>query len=336
MRALVFCFSPVLALEAMNPPAARFPRRGVSPEAFRLMAFLAVCALTLTIVSGAAVRLTGSGLGCSTWPDCTKTSIVAPLRFHAWVEFANRLINAAVSVASIGMLAAALLRRPRRRDLTWLSAAMVLGLAAEVVIGGIVVLTKLDPVVVSIHFLVGLVFLAVAVALHQRAKLPDNAGPARPMVGRSQIALARLAMVALAVVATLGTVVTSTGPHGGAPGTPRYPFSLHAVAQLHGSSAEVFLAITLAMLWSLSRSGAPRPVMQRGLMMLLALGAQAAIGYTQYFSGDPVGIVALHVAGASLLVIAAVQYYMGLWAHPASDLSPMSELPPTQREKVRS
>jgi len=300
------------------------------------MALVAVCALTLTIISGAAVRLTGSGLGCPNWPDCTATSIVAPLRFHAWVEFANRLINAAVSVASIGMLAAALLRRPRRRDLTWLSAAMVLGLAAEVVIGGIVVLTKLDPVVVSIHFLVGLAFLAVAVILHQRSKPPDSAPPARPMVGKGQIALARLAMAALVVVASLGTVVTSTGPHGGSPGTPRYPFSLHSVAQLHGSSAEVFLAITLAMLWSLSRSSAPRPVINRGLVMLLALGAQAAIGYTQYFSGDPVGIVALHVAGASLLVIAAVQYYMGLWTHPAANVTPLADDPAAERERVGS
>jgi cytochrome c oxidase assembly protein subunit 15 len=300
------------------------------------MALVAVCALTLTIISGAAVRLTGSGLGCPNWPDCTATSIVAPLRFHAWVEFANRLINAAVSVASIGMLAAALLRRPRRRDLTWLSAAMVLGLAAEVVIGGIVVLTKLDPVVVSIHFLVGLAFLAVAVILHQRSKLLDSAPPARPMVGKGQIALARLAMAALVVVASLGTVVTSSGPHGGSPGTPRDPFSLHSVAQLHGSSAEVFLAITLAMLWSLSRSSAPRPVINRGLVMLLALGAQAAIGYTQYFSGDPVGIVALHVAGASLLVIAAVQYYMGLWSHPAASVTPLADDPAAERERVGS
>lgn len=320
----------------MNLPAGRRQRFGVSPNAFRVMALVAVYALTLTIISGAAVRLTGSGLGCSTWPDCTKTSVVAPLRFHAWVEFGNRLINAAVSIASIGMLVAALLRRPRRRDLTWLSAAMVAGLATEVVIGGIVVLTKLDPVVVSIHFLVGLAFLAVAVVLHQRSKLPDSAGPPTPMVGRSQIALARLAMVALAVVATLGTVVTSTGPHGGSPGTPRYTFSLHSVAQIHGSSAELFLAITLAMLWSLSRSGAPAPVMKRGFVMLIALVAQAAIGYTQYFSGDPVGIVAFHVAGASLLVIAAVQYYMGLWTHPAAGGFPVRDRPPAERETVGS
>ena len=288
----------------------------VSPDAFRRMAFAAVCVLAVTIISGAAVRLSGSGLGCTTWPDCTSTSIVAPLRFHAWVEFGNRLINAAATIASIGILVAALRREPRRRDLTWLSAAMVGGLAAEVAVGGIVVLSKLNPLLVSVHFLLGLAFLAVAVVLHERAALPDEAGHATPMVGRRQIALARTTMCTLVVVASLGTVVTSTGPHGGAPGTPRYHFSLHTVAQIHGTSVEVFLAVTLAMVWSLSKSGAPPQVMRRSFVMLLALGAQAAVGYAQYFTGDPVGIVAIHIAGASLLVIAAVRYYLGLWCYP--------------------
>ncbi len=188
---------------------------------------------------------------------------------------------------------------------------------AEVVLGGIVVYTKLNPVLVSLHFVLGLAFLAVAVVLHQRARLEDERGRARPLVGRLQIALARLCLVALTVVAVLGTVVTSTGPHGGAPGTPRYHLSLHAVAQVHGTSVEVFLAITLLMLWALARSGAPQAVLRRAEIMLVALAAQAAVGYTQYFEGDPVGVIALHVAGASLLVIATIHYYFGLWERAA-------------------
>lgn len=292
-------------------------RWSVSPSTFRRVALAAVVALALTVISGAAVRLTGSGLGCSTWPKCDSTSVVAPMQFHAWVEFGNRLINALVTVASIGAFVAALRRRPRRRDLTWLSFGLVVGLVAEVVLGGIVVYTKLNPVLVSLHFVLGLAFLAVAVVLHQRARLEDNRGPARPLVGRLQIGLARLSLVALTVVAVLGTVVTSTGPHGGAPGTPRYHLSLHAVAQVHGTSVEVFLAITLLMLWTLARSGAPQPVLRRAEIMLVALAAQAAVGYTQYFEGDPVGIIALHVAGASLLVIATIHYYFGLWERAA-------------------
>lgn len=297
----------------MAPMADRWT---LSPRAFRGVALGAVIALTLTIVSGAAVRLTGSGLGCDTWPKCDTTSVVAPLQFHAWVEFGNRLVNALVTVAALGAFAAALRRRPRRRDLTWLSFGLVIGLIAEVVLGGIVVYTKLDPVLVSLHFLLGLVFLAVAVVLHQRSGRPDRTAPAQPLVGSVPMALARLTLLALAVVVTIGTVVTSTGPHGGAPGTPRYHLSLHAVAQLHGTSVEAFLAVTLLMFGFLIRSGAPPRVIGRAEVMLLALVAQAAVGYTQYFDHDPVGVVALHVAGATLLVIATLHFYFGLWSRP--------------------
>lgn len=308
---------PCLSMVAMTG------RWSVSPEAFRRIALAAVVALTLTIISGAAVRLTGSGLGCDTWPQCDTTSVVAPLQFHAWVEFGNRLINAAVTVASIGAFVAALRRRPRRRDLTWLSLGLVIGLLAEVVVGAIVVYSKLNPVLVSVHFVLGLAFLAEAVVLHQRACLADERAPARPLVGRVQIGLARLSLLALTVVVALGTVVTSTGPHGGSPGTPRYHFSLHTVAQTHGSSVEIFLAITLVMLWTLMRSGAPPAVLRRAEIMLVALVAQAAVGYTQYFLGDPVGIVALHVAGASMLVIATIHYYFGLWERaPVASATP--------------
>ncbi|HET9077352.1 MAG TPA: COX15/CtaA family protein [Acidimicrobiales bacterium] len=313
-----------------------------SPRAFQVVALVAVWALALTIISGAAVRLTGSGLGCSTWPSCTQTSVVAPWRLHAWIEFGNRLINAAVTVAAVGALVVALRRRPRRRDLTWLSVGMVAGLLVEVVMGGLVVYSDLNPVLVSIHFLFGLAFLALAVVLHHRSGLPDGppagvmpagepqarvapagvmpaGGPqARVALVRPwQIRLSRLMLVALTVVVALGTVVTSTGPHGGDPRAPRFHFSLHSVAQLHGTSVEAFLALTLVMLWSLAHTGAPRPVIRRAQVMLVVLAAQAAVGYAQYLSGDPVAIVAVHVAGASLAVIAVLRFYFGLWTYGA-------------------
>jgi cytochrome c oxidase assembly protein subunit 15 len=302
----------------------------VSPRTFQRISLAAVVALLLLIISGATVRLTGSGLGCSNWPNCTRTSLAAPWQFHAWVEFGNRLINAVVTVASIGAFVAALRRRPRRRDLTWLSFGLVAGLAAEVALGEVVVYSHLDPTVVSVHFLLGLAFLAVAVVLHQRAALDDDRAPAEPLVGPRQIGLARLCLLALVVVVTLGTVVTSTGPHGGSPTAPRYHLSLHAVAQLHGTSVEAFLAITLVMMWSLVRSGAPAAVIRRAEVMLVALVAQAAVGYTQYLSGDPVGVVAVHVAGASVLVVAALRYYFGLWAHPARPPVPASAAAPVE------
>jgi heme a synthase len=136
------------------------------------------------------------------------------------------------------------------------------------------------------------------------------------------VVLSRLMLGALSVVVVLGTIVTSTGPHGGSPDTPRFHLSLHRVAQMHGTSAEVFLGITIVTLWSLGRSGAPRVVMRRAQIVLLALALQAVVGYTQYLNGDPVALVAVHVAGASVLVITAVRFYLGLWAYPAEPPGP--------------
>ena len=234
-----------------------------------------------------------------------RPSVVAPLQFHAWVEFGNRLINAFVTVAAIGALdrrppagappagSHAAVGRARRRPAgrgrarrAWSSSH------------------KLAPGLVMAHFLLGMVFLADAVVLHHRAgsaRRPTAGAAAVPLVGRGR----RLrwpgcdSWPPLAVV-TFGTVVTSTGPHGGDPKARRFGFSLHSVAQLHGTSVEVLLAITCSPCGALARTAAPRAVIRRAEIMLVAMVAQAAVGYTQYFNGDPVGLVAVHVAGASV------------------------------------
>ena len=290
----------------------------VTPRAFEKIAAVAVWALVLTIVSGAAVRLTGSGLGCPAWPNCTATHVVAPLQVHAWIEFGNRIINAAVSIAAIGAFAAARLRRPRRRDLTWLAAGLMVGLFAEVALGAILVEAKLAPALVSAHFLLGLVFLANAVVLRSRAAQADESSTIEPvpLVNRSSLLLSRLLLVAAAVVVALGTVVTSTGPHGGDPSAPRFDFSLHSVAQLHGTSVELFLLVTVVALWDLARTGAPRTVIRSAQLLLGALILQAGVGYAQYINGDPVALVAVHVAGATAVVITVIRYYVSLWARP--------------------
>ena len=308
----------------------------LSPRAFQLVAGTAVWVLVLTIISGAAVRLTGSGLGCPDWPNCTRSDVVAPLQFHAWVEFGNRLINAAVTVAAVGALLASRRRAPRRRDLTWLSIGLVVGLLAEVALGALVVDFRLAPGLVMAHFLLGLVFLADAVILQYRAGLPDQPGPTPfspatvppkvRLVGRTPLLLARVQLGATALAIALGTVVTSTGPHGGAPDTPRFHFSLHSIAQLHGTSVEVLLGVTLLTMWSLARTQAPPAVMRGAEIVLVAMVAQAAVGYTQYFNGDPAGLVAVHVAGASVLLVAVLRFYLGLAAYPVNDVRPA---PPT-------
>ncbi|MGH9120417.1 MAG: COX15/CtaA family protein, partial [Acidimicrobiales bacterium] len=152
----------------------------VTPRQFRLLCLATVWALALTIEVGAAVRLTGSGLSCPDWPACTGHSLVAPLQFHPWMEFANRLFNGTVTVGCIAVPLAAWRRGPKRRDLLWLSGLLLLGLFAEVVLGGLTVLNDLAPGFVMAHFLLGAAFLGVSVVLHHRSSLPDAPDPDRP------------------------------------------------------------------------------------------------------------------------------------------------------------
>ena len=303
--------------------AALIRHRQLSPQGFRRLCAVAVAALSLIIVTGAAVRLSGSGLGCPDWPTCADGNIVAPWRYHAWVEFGNRLVTVGLSLLCVLTLAGALVRSRRRRDLTWLSAGLVGGLLAEIVLGGVTVLEKLAPPFVMAHFLLAVVFLADAVVLHHRAGLPEEpvpnrpgrarvSGTAEPLVGREEKWLARMLLVAMAVVVTLGTVVTSTGPHGGNPQAPRFPFSLHDVAQLHGASADVFLVFSALTLGLMVRSGAPRSVIRRGEVLLVALVLEGGIGYTQYFLGVPAALVEVHVTVVVLLVLAVLRFNLGL------------------------
>lgn len=297
----------------------------VSPRLFAGLATGAAWAVALAIASGASVRLTGSGLGCSDWPACTAHHVVAPLGFHPWMEFGNRLLNVAVTVVAGAALVGAALRAPRRRDLTVLAGGLVLGVLAEAVVGGVVVLSHLAPQWVTIHFLVSILLVVEAVILRHRSRIPDQvdssgrvraAGPAQAVVSPACQLLARLTGAATAVVVALGTVVTSTGPHGGDPSAPRFHFSLHRVAQVHGAAVEVLLALTLLTLWSLHRSGAPGSVMRRGEVMLVVMAAQAGVGYTQYLTGDPALVVGVHVAGALCVVVAVVWFNLGLRRRP--------------------
>lgn len=306
------------------------------PAFCRRSALVAVVALAVGIVSGSAVRLTGSGLGCSDWPACTSTSIVAPLQYHAWVEFGNRLVNVVITIGIALSVVSALLRRPRRGDVSLLAWGLVAGIVAEIVLGGETVLHKLAPPFVMAHFLLAALLLADGVALYHRSGVGDDtsgmpAGRARARAGRALVRrghmLASRAMLGLTcVVVALGTVVTSTGPHAGAPGVPRFGFSLHTVAQLHGSSVEVLLALTVLTLVSMYRARVAPEVLRRGEVVLVVLVSQAAVGYTQYFTGDPAALVGAHIAGATSVIIAMLAFNFGLYCRdpaPAAGAVPV-------------
>ena len=285
--------------------------RTLSPIAYRRVTLVALLALAFIIVTGGAVRLTGSGLGCPDWPNCDDGRLVAPLEKHAMVEFVNRTVTGLVSVAVIVAVLGSLRRSPYRRDLVRLSLGLVAGVVGQIVLGGLTVLFDLAPPLVMGHFLLSIAILADALVLHWRAGEPGT-GPRRPLVGADVRALGRLVTATTALVVLLGTVVTAAGPHGGDEETPRLDVPLHRAAQIHGFAVVLLLALVLTVLVLLRRSGAPADVRRRGGILLAVLLAQAAIGYVQYFTGVPVLLVGAHIAGAVAVWSAAVRFQLGL------------------------
>ena len=285
--------------------------RTLSPAAYRQVTLIALVALAFIIVTGGAVRLTGSGLGCPDWPNCDNGRLVAPLEKHAMVEFVNRTVTGLVSVAVIVAVLGSLKRDPRRRDLVWLSLGLVAGVVGQIVLGGLTVLFDLAPPLVMGHFLLSIAILADALVLHWRAGQPDGA-PVRPLVAPELRALGRLVTGAAALVIFLGTVVTAAGPHGGDEETPRLDVPLHRAAQIHGFAVVFLLALVVAVLVLLRRAGAPAAVQRRGAVLLAVVVAQGAVGYTQYFTGVPVLLVGIHIAGAVAVWSAAVRFQLGM------------------------
>ena len=291
----------------------------MSPPAYRRVTLFALLALAFIIVTGGAVRLTGSGLGCPDWPTCAADRVVAPLSFHPMVEFVNRMITGVVSVLVILAVLGSLVRTPRRRDLVWLSAGLVVGVIGQIVLGGLTVLFELRPGFVMSHFLLSMVLLADAVVLHHRAGRPE--GPTRPAVGPDLLALGRLEVAAAALVLFLGTVVTSSGPHGGDARAPRLRFLPADVTRLHGIAVMLFLALTLLTLWRLRQAAAPAELFRRGEILLVVLVAQAGLGYLQYFTGVPAVLVGFHIAGAAAVWVAVLRFHLA-FSVPAPGTGP--------------
>jgi cytochrome c oxidase assembly protein subunit 15 len=296
-------------------------RLRLSPRAYRWVTLAAAILLALIIVTGAAVRLTGSGLGCPEWPNCTKDSFVAASEtgFHGRVEFTNRMVTGLVSVGVILAVLGSLIRLPRRGDLVWLSVGLVLGVIAQALLGALVVEKLLDPTFVMGHFLLSAVLLANAIELYHRAGLPDDAR-SRPAFGSGPVWLGRLLVLAVSVVLVTGTVVTGAGPHSGDAGensnlrATRLDLAVPDVARIHGTSVMVFLALVLVTLAVMARRpGAHRPVKRLGILLGLVV-AQAGLGYYQYFNGVPRVLVGFHVAGATAVFAATMGVLLAMYA----------------------
>jgi heme a synthase len=290
--------------------------RQVSPTAYRRVTLVAVVALFFIVVTGGAVRLTGSGLGCPDWPTCANDRVVAPLEYHAMVEFVNRTVTGLVSVVVIVAVLGSLRRTPRRRDLTLYSLGLVVGVVAQIVLGGLTVLFDLAPLLVMGHFLVSMALLWCAVVLHHRAGRPDDE-VAVVCADPESVRVSRLLVGAAAVVILLGTVVTSSGPHGGDETASRLGFDPRAVTRLHGVAVLLFLALVLYTVYGMARTGAPRPLVRRAEVLLAVLSAQTGVGYAQYFTGLPVLLVGIHIAGAAGVWVAVVGLRVAVGESPA-------------------
>ena len=295
--------------------------RQVSPEQYRRITLAAIVALGAIIVTGAAVRLTGSGLGCSDWPNCEDDRLVAPLEFHALVEFVNRLVTGVVSIAVILAVLGSLRRVPKRSDLTIWSLGLVAGVIAQIALGAVVVVFHLDPRLVIGHFLVSMVLLWNAVVLHHRAG--HDGGRRRRIVDAPSLTLSRVLVAVGAVVLVTGTLVTGSGPHAGSTDEPieRLPFAVRDVARVHSTSVLLLLALTVALFWRLRRTDAPADPRAGTTRLVFVILGQGAIGYTQYFTDVPVLLVAAHIVGAVALWATLVDMHLRLFESDTSETS---------------
>lgn len=276
------------------------------PGAVRRWALASVIANVGIIVTGGAVRLTESGLGCPEWPKCTSDSLVATpeMGIYGAIEFGNRALTGVLIAVAVGALLAAWLRVPRRMSLVKLAAAGLLYVPAQAVIGGITVWTNLNPWVVGLHFLASIPLVAISVALYIRSGEPD--GAVVPLAPRAVTLLARWLVAVAGAVIVLGVVVTGSGPHAGDADTPRNGMDPELMSQLHADLVWLLLGMTVALIAALHAVKAPETAKRAAYALLVVELLQGVIGYTQYYLDLPALLVGMHMLGAGVLWVAAV------------------------------
>jgi cytochrome c oxidase assembly protein subunit 15 len=269
--------------------------RALVPVARLLLALQALLVLT-----GGAVRVTGSGLGCPTWPECTTDSYTpvagqAEGAFHAWIEFGNRLLTFLLFFAAVAIVA--LVIRTKRRDLRLLALSQIGGIFGQAILGGITVLTKLNPFAVASHFILSIILIAASHSLLMRAQASRISNPVRVRFIQVHTALTFIVIAA-------GTLVTGAGPHAGDSETPRLNIAITTVTAIHGYLVIALLAFTIFGIYKKFEGYAQDA--QRHLIIFLAVAlAQGVVGYAQYLWGVPELLVIIHLLGSSLLWIAA-------------------------------
>jgi cytochrome c oxidase assembly protein subunit 15 len=296
-------------------------RDPITPSAYRTITAAALVALVAIVVSGAAVRLTGSGMGCPTWPTCEDGSLVprGATGANGWIEFLNRLFTGLVSVAVALAVLGARRRVPYRPELTRWAWGLVAGVFAQALLGGLVVVLHVTPVAVAGHYLLSAVLVANAVILHHKACEPE--GHRRPVATPALLRGARVLVALAGLVLVSGTFVTGSGPHSGDDAADRLPFAVVTVARVHSATAWVFLVAVVVVLRRATSGDADPSTTGRGRVLVGAILAQGALGYVQYAAGVPEAMVAAHVLGSVLVWVATLRFYLAL-TQPVPDGSP--------------
>jgi cytochrome c oxidase assembly protein subunit 15 len=264
------------------------------------------------VATGGLVRLTDSGLGCPSWPDCTGASLVPTekLSWHSYVEFGNRLLSFAIVAAEVIVFVAVLRARTPRRSLRGWAWLTLLGVPAQAVLGGVTVLTNLNPWAVSAHFMLSMSLIAAATVLWWRSREGD--GPPRASVPLLVQRLGWGSWVVTFVVLYVGTVVTGSGPHAGDAKAHRTGLKPASVSQLHADLVMLLVGLAVALAVAVTALGAPPAARYATRWLIAALAFQAAVGFAQYFSKLPIGLVELHVTGAACIAAIATAMTLSL------------------------
>jgi cytochrome c oxidase assembly protein subunit 15 len=282
----------------------------------RALALGGVITNAVIMSTGEAVRLSQSGLGCPDWPKCTVRSLVAARSAgqstaNTWIEFGNRLLNVPLFVVAVLAFVAAWRYRENgraRKDLLWLAGSLPGGIVAQAVLGGILVLAHLNPVLVSAHFLLSIGIVAAAVVFYVRCAEGD--GPVRTIVRRDLRLMAALLVAVTVVMEAAGTVVTGTGPHAGSADVARYHLPLVGVTQFHADIGWFLSALAIGTLIGVRFGSTPLRTVRLAWLTFTLLMVQGAIGYTQYFSHLPAGLVWVHASTAVLIWIVVLLLYL--------------------------
>jgi cytochrome c oxidase assembly protein subunit 15 len=275
-----------------------------SPATVSRVALANAVANGLIVVTGGAVRLTGSGLGCPTWPTCTKDSFVATrqLAVHGVIEFTNRTLTGALTVAAIAVVLAVF--RSARTDLRRLAVLSFLGIPAQALLGGVTVLTQLNPWLVAAHFLLSAVLVALATMLWLRSREP---GVGRPLLRRPLVLLTGGIAAVTGAVLVLGTIVTGSGPHSGdvddrgIPTGDRIGIDPEKISQAHADLVFLLVGLTVALLVALHATDSADRIRRAARDLVIVQLAQGLVGFVQYFTDLPIALVLVHVLGAVLI-----------------------------------